>query len=164
VGRCETDGPGTVTLRDRPTWTRRWAFAPAVTCATTAGGVSLTYASQPIEWLLPNDAQYTVSYSENGLQQDSLDGPFPAEGDGEGTQTYGALLIAGASYPFHAAIRLATIVDGEVVYRSTLRASCAADGPTTSEVRNVPEPATAALAIAASSAIGALARRRAVRG
>lgn len=157
-GECAYDGPGTSTLSETVTWFRRWAFAPSGTCSTLGDTVRIQLASQPVEWVLPNDAQFTIGYVENGVLD--VDGPIAAEGVGEGSMTYGAFANTFDSYPFTFDFRLDTIVGGEIVYRSTLSASCAADGPTPVTLLNeAPEPGGATLASAALAALAALARR-----
>ncbi len=135
----------------------RWAYAPAVECIPTGGDVLLRFESQPVKWEnLPASAEYGVVYSTNGVEDPS--GPF-ALPTGDGSMVYGALGTAEPAYPVHYAVRLDTLVGGAVVHQSVLVGACEADGPGTSRVYNVPEPAAASLAIAALGALAGLAAR-----
>ena len=112
----------------------RWAFAPAVTCNTVAGGVQAVFASQPVEWLnVPTGATYNIVYITNGASVST--GPFPLT-PGSGSQSFGSLAMTGPSYPLSVAVRLETLVGGLQVYASTLSTTCTANGTTTSAVTN----------------------------
>ena len=74
---------------------------------------------------LPQGAQYTSHHVSNGVTTTS--GPFPVERL-DGSMAYLGVLVEFASYPFTFLYRIDTIVGGQVVYRSTLDLSCAANG------------------------------------
>ena len=74
---------------------------------------------------LPQGAQYTSHHVSNGVT--STSGPYPVERL-DGSMAYLGVLQEFASYPFTFLYRIDTIVGGQVVYRSTLDLSCAANG------------------------------------
>jgi hypothetical protein len=112
---------------------RRWLDdGKTVMCS---GGMTLTYSNQNIEFAnLPVDAQFTINYLRNGVLE-IIDGPYVVE-QTTGTLNYNALLISG-SFPLTYAVRLDTLINGVVVYESTMSGTCTADGPGTISLTNV---------------------------
>lgn len=106
---------------------RRWYDDGKVfTCAQSGTGVTITLSQQNVEFgNLPADAQYTINYIRNGELQ--TDGPFLTE-QTSGTRIYGAYPADFPSYPAEFQFRLDTLVDGAVVYRSTIGITCGGDG------------------------------------
>ena len=150
---CAADGSRSVTAVNEevppaPPY-RRLASPMTVTCATTAAGVEVTTSAQVVEFNnLPPGAQYTSNVVRNGNTTTS--GPYTVERQ-YGTITYGSLTVTllSASYPFTLLLRIDTIVGGQVVYRSTLDLSCAADGSRSVAVVNEDSPPPAERATAA---------------
>jgi len=96
-----------------------------VRCETVGSSVRALISNQDVQFdALPVDAQYTLNYIDNGVE--SSDGPFTVE-QTSGTLSYGGLSEPFASYPFTFTYRLDTIVDGNVVYRSSISVNCTAD-------------------------------------
>lgn len=112
---------------------RRWLDdGKTYTCTDVGGGTILVWLSnQNVEFSnLPADAQYTINYIQNGVIV--TDGPYTVE-QTSGTRNYGAFQIAFSAYPLTFEFRLDTIIDGTVVYQSSLIVNCDADasGPLT---------------------------------
>ena len=106
---------------------RRWADdGKAYSCADAGGGViHVDLSNQNVEFdALPAAAQFTINYVKNGVE--TADGPYTVEKT-SGTQNYGAFRADFAAYPLVLDFRLDTILDGVVVYRSTLHIACTGD-------------------------------------
>lgn len=113
----------------------RWASSPAVTCEPHGAGVWAIFASQPIEWAnIPAGAQIRYIYASNDAVE--TEGPFPIVA-GTGSQIFGSLAIRGHGYPLNVSLRIETIVEGSVIYSSTLSGSCGGDGGGTSSVSSL---------------------------
>jgi hypothetical protein len=106
---------------------RRWVADKTFTCTAGMGGVSVVLDNQNVEFNnLPADAQMSIHYVQDGVVT-GADGPYPVE-QTSGTKSYGSFLTTFPAYPLLFEFRLDTIVDGFVVYESTLVVSCAGDG------------------------------------
>lgn len=107
------------------TYYYRWASAPAFTCqaGSAPGTADVVFASQPVEWNSPaSGGTLMFDYITNGTV--ASDGPYPAPA-GSGTQTFGSLLMPGGALPATFSFRLNTLVNGTLVYQSTMSATCA---------------------------------------
>jgi hypothetical protein len=115
----------------------RWGpAAPGVTCLSGGGDITINFASQPVEWDLPAVNEFSYIYDYNGTTVP--DGPYPTGQSGVGSTTF-AGLTSGAmttTYPAYFAVTLNTIIDGEIVYSSTMRGDCIADGAGTTSITN----------------------------
>jgi hypothetical protein len=110
---------------------RRWLSPKNFTCTTGVGGVEVAIDNQDIEFNnLPADAQYTLNYIKNGIIH--TDGPFTVE-QTSGTRHYAAFATDFASYPLTFDFRMDTIINGVVVYKSSIDITCNSDssGPAT---------------------------------
>ncbi|MBK8022275.1 MAG: hypothetical protein IPK19_12795 [Chloroflexi bacterium] len=105
---------------------RRWIEAgKTYTCTQSGASVEVLLNNQDVEFSnLPASAQFTINYIKNGLT--STDGPFPVE-QTSGTKNYGSFAVDFPSYPLTFEFRLDTLIDGEVVYQSSIIIDCAAD-------------------------------------
>lgn len=100
---------------------RVWVNDKTYTCGPYGSGVSVTISNQNVQGFnLPAGAQYRPHYIVNGV--DNTNGPFPVEGNG--WTNYAAFLQPAASYPFTFEYRLDTIINGVVVYQSSLNLTC----------------------------------------
>lgn len=104
---------------------RRWLDdGKTVTCSV---GTQLVFSNQNVEFAgLPVDAEFTINYFSNGVL-DSSSGPYVVE-QTSGTRNYGAFAASGV-FPFTYAIRMDTLINGVVVYQSTMTGTCTANGP-----------------------------------
>lgn len=112
---------------------RRWLDdGKTFTCTDMGGGIiQVGLSNQNVEFSnLPADAQFTINYIQDGVID--TDGPFTVE-QTSGTRNYAAFQIAFSAYPLTFEFRLDTIIDGTLVYQSSLIINCAADasGPVT---------------------------------
>lgn len=110
---------------------RRWRDdGKTYSCTSLAGGGARVQLSQQnVEFAnLPADAQFTIHYIENGV--DSTSGPFPVE-QTSGTRSYGSFVVDFPAYPLDFEFRLDTLIDGAVVYESSVIVRCSgnASGP-----------------------------------
>ncbi len=119
---------------------RRWIDNKTFSC-DASGTDGVVISNQDIELSgLPAGSEYTMNYIVNGTNTPS--GPYPVE-DTTGTRNYGAFFQPGA-YPITFEFRLDTIVEGVVVYSSSLIMTCTADGgpfevhPVNVDVANLP--------------------------
>ncbi|MBL8130352.1 MAG: hypothetical protein JNL42_00735 [Anaerolineae bacterium] len=105
---------------------RRWLDDGKVfTCTQGVGSVQVSLNNQNVEFSnLPVDAQFTINYIRNGVIQ--TDGPYTVE-QTSGTKNYGAFADSFPAYPLTFEFRLDTLIDGLVVYESSISVSCAAD-------------------------------------
>src|SRR5262245_58502657 len=129
---------------------RRWISPKVLTCSSPGPGVQAAIDNQNVEFnALPADAQYTINYVLNGVT--TTTGPLTVE-QTSGTRNYAAFSQGAPSYPFTFLFRLDTIINGEVVYTSTLDLSCTADGTRTVVAENViVEPTTTSSSTTPSS-------------
>jgi hypothetical protein len=133
----------------------RWSSAPGYTCSTPGPGVQVLFASQPVEWNTPVGAQFNVIYVTNGVETPT--GPFPAPPPPPGSMVFGPLAISAPAYPASWAVRLETLVGGQITYQSTMSASCNADSVGTATISNLAIPrAIPALGIPATTLLIAL--------
>src|SRR5450830_629196 len=102
----------------------RWASAPGYTCSTSAGAITVLFASQPIEWNNMAVAQYKIVYVTNGVTSSSFLSPAPSA---SGSQVYGSLAIHPPAYPANVTVRLETYLGGTLKYESSMSASCTGD-------------------------------------
>jgi hypothetical protein len=102
---------------------RRWLGSKNYTCGPNGiGGVQVTLSNQNVEFFaLPADAQFTINYINNGVTETS--GPYTVEKT-SGTQAYGSFQQVFDSYPFTFEFRLDTLINGSVVYTSSLSVTC----------------------------------------
>jgi hypothetical protein len=95
-------------------------------------------ADQNVEFSdLPAGAQFTLNYVDNGVTTSS--GPFGVE-QTTGTKVYGSFLEPFSSYPFTFEFRIDTIVNGQVVYRSSLDVACSGDASGSAAIVNQTGP------------------------
>jgi hypothetical protein len=117
---------------------RRWLDdGKTITCTDVGGGViHVDLNNQDVEFAnLPADAQFTLHYIDNGV--DSADGPFTVE-QTSGTHVYGSFSEHFSSYPLKFEFRIDTIVNGDVVYQSSIKVSCSHDtSPAPASIKNV---------------------------
>jgi hypothetical protein len=107
----------------------RYAFAPSVTCQAQSAYVSMFFDPTTMEWAnIPGGATADITLLENGVETMNVSITLTA---GTGSQNFAESEAVVPSYPYTLAQRYETIVSGEIVYTSTLIASCAADGPAT---------------------------------
>jgi hypothetical protein len=127
---CTADATGPVLfhnvdsalLGDR--W-RRWSAPKTFTCSSVGGSVQVALDNQNVEFNnLPADAQFTINYIKNGVID--TDGPYTVE-QTSGSRPYGAFATSFPGYPLSFIFRLDTLVDGVVVYQSSLDISCDGD-------------------------------------
>ena len=108
---------------------RRWVDDKTYSCTTGAGVVYANLNNQNVEFNnLPASAQFTINYIDNGVN--TPDGPYPVE-QTSGTKAYGAFAESFPAYPFTFEFRLDTIIDGLVVYSSSITISCSGDTAST---------------------------------
>ncbi len=108
---------------------RRWAADKTYSCTTGAGVVYANLNNQNIEFNnLPADAQFTINYIRNGVL--TVDGPYTVE-QISGTKAYGAFAQSFPAYPFTFEFRLDTLIEGVVVYTSSVTINCAGDTAST---------------------------------
>jgi hypothetical protein len=106
---------------------RRWADdGKTYECVDVGEGViHVNLSNQNTEFdALPADAQFTINYVKNGTNTPT--GPYTVE-QTSGTHNYSAFQIDFAAYPLVFDFRVDTIVQGVVVYRSTLHIACTGD-------------------------------------
>jgi hypothetical protein len=116
------------------TYYYRWAYAPAASCATVSTHVEVHLASQPVEWDMPAaGGAFNLVYIDNGAVQ-SVDGPFALAGSS--SHVYGAFAESFPTYPAKFDFRIETLVNGHLVYTSTLSVTCKHDGETTATISN----------------------------
>ena len=105
---------------------RRWTGPKAYTCSLDGDGVKVSLANQNVEFFaLPTDATFTLDYIDDG--EVTTDGPFPVE-QTTGTKVYGAFAESFKHYPFTFSFRVNTLINGSVVYTSTLTTTCTGNG------------------------------------
>lgn len=115
----------------------RWGpTAPGVTCSSSGGDITINFDSQPVEWNLPAVSEFSYIYDYNGTTSPS--GPFPTGQTGVGSTVFAGLTSGAmtATYPAYFAVTLNTYIGGELVYTSTLRGDCVADGAGTASITN----------------------------
>lgn len=105
---------------------RRWLDdGKTFTCSTVSGGVNVFLSNQNVEFAnLPADAEFTINYIKNGVIE--TDGPFTVE-QTSGTRSYGPFSTDFPAYPLTFDFRLDTLIDGIVVYHSSVLINCAGD-------------------------------------
>ncbi|MFN8527730.1 MAG: hypothetical protein U0670_03870 [Anaerolineae bacterium] len=122
---------------------RRWLNNKSMSCSTGSGVVYANLSNQDVEFNnLPADAQFTINYVDNGLNTPS--GPYTVE-QTSGTKAYGSFAESFPSYPFTFEFRLDTLIDGIVVYQSSIFINCSGDMASTpaTVVNTVPANAQA---------------------
>jgi len=108
---------------------RRWINNKNISCTTGSGVVYANLDNQDVEFNnLPADAQFVINYIDNGVN--SPDGPFTVE-QTSGTKAYGSFAESFPSYPFTFEFRLDTLIDGIVVYQSSIHIDCTGDTAST---------------------------------
>jgi hypothetical protein len=112
---------------------RRWLDdGKTFTCTDMGGGIiQVLLSNQDVEFYnLPVDAEFTLNYIDNGVNTPS--GPFTVE-QTSGTRNYGSFAENFTSYPLTFEFRIDTLINGVVVYQSSLIVSCTGDatGPLT---------------------------------
>ncbi|MDX2140825.1 MAG: hypothetical protein SF123_22265 [Chloroflexota bacterium] len=103
---------------------RRWIdVGTTYTCSTASGGIVLVNLfNLTVEFSgLPANAQYTNTFIQNGIV--TTQGPFPVE-QTDGTRLYGNYGTSFRSYPANFEFRIDTLIDGIVVYQSSIVISC----------------------------------------
>ena len=144
---CAADGGGTVTPENEAVAAthdryRRWLAPKSFGCSGAGTQPTFNISDLAVEFNdLPAGAQYTETFlTQNGVP--STAGASAVERT-SGTIYYGGTFIKGfPSFPFTYRHRINTIIDGQVVYRSSLIATCTADGVGQAIIRNevVPTP------------------------
>jgi len=111
----------------------RWTTPlPDVRCSTD-GNVYLSTTSRNYEYNLPVGATLDVYFIHNGVS--TYAGNFPLS-SGSGSGSFAGYSDSAPAYPFTSAIRYDTLIDGEVVYHSTIIFTCLAEGVGTAEIIN----------------------------
>ncbi len=126
---CSSDGTFPVTPYNFvPTVDRfrRWLDnGKTFTCTDMGSYIAVVLSNQDVEFAnLPSDAQFTINYIDNGVN--APDGPFTVE-QTSGTKVYAAFEEDFPAYPLTFEFRLDTIINGIVVYQSSLSVACSAD-------------------------------------
>ena len=128
---CSADGtsPVTPTNVDVSLGTdpfRRWLDDGKVfTCTDTGSGIDVGLSNQDVEFNnLPVDAEFTLNYIDNGVN--TPNGPYTVE-QTSGTLNYGAFSEGFPSYPLTFEFRIDTLINGVVVYQSSIGVACSAD-------------------------------------
>ena len=130
---CSGDASGVAAIVNSdtgpaPDQFRRWLDNGKVfTCTDMGGGtIEVKLSNQDVEFNnLPADAEFMINYIDNGVT--TTDGPYVVE-QTSGTKAYGALAENFAAYPLTFVFRLDTIINGVLVYQSSLSVACSADG------------------------------------
>ncbi len=107
---------------------RRWLDdGKTFTCTDLGGGViAVVLSNQNVEFNhLPPSAEFSINYIENGVL--TFDGYYPVE-QTSGTRSYNQFTALFTAYPLTFAFRLDTLIDGIIVYQSTVSVACTADG------------------------------------
>src|SRR5262249_15506440 len=113
---------------------RRWLAPKTFTCSHGAGSASAALNNQDVEFSdLPVGAQFTINYVDNGVTTTS--GPFGVELT-TGTFPYASFAEPSPSCPFAFDFRIDTIVNGQVVYRSSINIACSADASGSATIVN----------------------------
>ena len=108
---------------------RRWVADKTYSCTTGAGVVYANLNNQNVEFNnLPANAQFTINYIRNGVL--TVDGPYTVE-QISGTKAYSAFAQSFPAYPFTFEFRLDTLIEGVVVYTSSVTINCAGDTAST---------------------------------
>jgi hypothetical protein len=117
---------------------RRWLAPKMFTCSHGVDSAAVTLDNQNIEFSdLPAGALFTLNYVDNGVT--TTNGPYGVE-QTSGTKAYGSFQESFPSYPFTFEFRLDTIVNGQVIYRSSLSVSCSDDASGSAAIVNAVGP------------------------
>lgn len=112
---------------------RRWVNDKTYTCTQSGGMIDVILNNQNVEFAnLPADAQFTLNYIDNGVVTPT--GPYTVE-QTSGTHSYGSFAESFSAYPLTFEFRIDTLIDGVVVYQSSLIINCSGDVA-------VPQPVT----------------------
>ncbi len=117
---------------------RRWLDdGKTFTCTDMGDHIQVTLSNQDVEFSnLPADAEFTLNYIDNGVNTPS--GPYVVE-QTSGTRAYGAFAESiFTPYPVTFEFRMDTIINGVVVYQSSLVVNCSADSSGSPTIVNVP--------------------------
>ena len=109
----------------------RWASAPGYTCSTSAGTITVLFASQPVEWNDMAVAQFKIIYVTNGVTVPT--GPYSAP-TASGSLVYGTLALHPPAYPANVTARIETYLGGTLKYESSMSATCSGDGSGTATI------------------------------
>jgi hypothetical protein len=117
---------------------RRWLAPKTFTCSHGPSSATASIDNQNVEFAdLPAGAQYTINYIDNGVT--TTNGPYTVEKT-SGTQAYAPFGEFFDAYPFTFEYRLDTIVNGQVVYRSSITIACASDDSGAATIVNATGP------------------------
>ena len=106
---------------------RRWLDdGKTYECIDDGVSITVSISQQNVEFNnLPADAEYTINDIDNGVLVNT-DGPYVVE-QTSGTLNYGDFATGFISYPLTYEMRIDTLIDGIVVYQSSLIVNCSAD-------------------------------------
>ena len=133
----------------------RWTTPlPDVRCSTD-GAVFLSTTDLTYEYNLPTGAMVAVYYIDNGVS--FYDGTY-AVPSGTASVTVGGYNTSAPSYPLVEAIHFDTIIDGEIIYTSSIIFTCTGPGIGTAEIINgaIGAAADACLPLPVGSVVGSM--------